>query len=96
MLERLMKRFNRDETKVDGIVLTDSHGERSVSAIALRNELRECQCTVEVESNINNALEVASKLVSDKDTPIVVLGSFDVVSRARTALNISVLECNDP
>lgn len=87
MLESLMKRHNGNAAKVISIVITDSQGERALSANAVRRELSEVDCAVQVESEIADALVVASNQVTQKDVPIVVLGSFDVVSRTRNALN---------
>ena len=96
MLESLTKRLNRAASKVVDIVVTDSHGERALSAAAVRRAMGELDCPVQFESKITDALVVASNLVADDDTPIVVIGSFDVVSRARKALHTWAIGKNDP
>ncbi|MCY4129084.1 MAG: Mur ligase family protein [Gammaproteobacteria bacterium] len=92
MLESIVNPGVRDAAKVIGIVLTDSHGERALSATAVQRIVKERHCPVHVESKLDSALRIASKLATDQDVPIVILGSFDVVARARRALNISTTE----
>lgn len=96
MLKSLMERADSNAAKVVGIVITDSHGERALSAASIRRELRVRDCPVQVELNIDDALDAASSLADNLYTPIVVLGSFDVVSRARRSLNFSDMKNNDP
>ncbi|MCY4096359.1 MAG: Mur ligase family protein [Gammaproteobacteria bacterium] len=85
MFTSLTEPMNCVATKVIGMVITDSHGTRGLSAAAARRELKRFHRGIQVESDLDLALSVAASL-SDPQVPIVVLGSFDVVSRARRAL----------
>ena len=96
MLKSLMEHVDPNEAEVVGIVITDSHGQRALSAASVRRQMTTCDCPIQVEMNVDDALIAASNLVTDKDVPIVVLGSFDVVSRARSSLNFPVMKNNDP
>ncbi len=87
MLESLVEPSEWGATTVLGVVLTDSYGMRGLNAVDLTAKATGLDCMLHIESNLNDALSVGAKLAPE-DTPVVVLGSFDVVSRARCALNM--------
>ncbi len=87
MLESLLEPNEWGAAEVLDVVLTDSYGVRGLDADDLVAKATGLDCRLQIESNLNDALTVAANL-APLDTPVVVLGSFDVVSRARCALNM--------
>lgn len=91
MLEALLASLDCSAVEVAMAVITDSHGTRGLSANSIAEKIERLDHRFQVESNLNDALMIAAKM-STQDTPIVVLGSFDVVSRARSVLNSCITE----
>lgn len=87
MLKSLVETDKDDSVEVTDVVLTDSYGVRSITATSLADRSLILDREFNIQSNLNDALATAVSL-STQDAPIVVLGSFDVVSRARSALNV--------
>ena len=73
------------DTRLIKLVLTDSQGLRSLKASKIARVAPKVGINYSVESNLADALSVAQHC-ADANSPIVVLGSFDVVSRAREYL----------
>ncbi len=91
MLENLVAPLDCNGAKVVEIVITDSHGSRALRATTVHDEIPQPTCPIQFVPQLENALKIASKLAT-RDIPIVVLGSFDVVSRSRKVLNMRVTE----
>ena len=91
MLDTLMASLDVSAVEVVGVVITDSHGARGLKANSISDKLEPMDCMIQFESNLSDALETAAK-TSTQDTPVVVLGSFDLVSRARSVLNMCVTD----
>ncbi|MCY3857923.1 MAG: Mur ligase family protein [Gammaproteobacteria bacterium] len=87
MFASLTEPLDCDATNAIGIVITDSQGARGMSAVTARRKLENVLNRVQVEPDLEKALSVAASL-SDPEVPVVVLGSFDIVSRARRALTM--------
>ena len=91
MLENLVAPLECSGAKVLEIVFTDSHGSRALRATTVHDEIPQLECPAQFVPQLESALKIASKLAT-RDVPIVVLGSFDVVSRSRKVLNLHVTE----
>lgn len=91
MLAALLDPQDGVGTNVVGVVITDSHGARALSASRAHEYVQRNRCVVRVEAALTNALSAAESL-SSPEIPIVVLGSFDIVARAREALAMDEIE----
>lgn len=87
MLDSIEESVDEKVVEVVDVVLTDSQGVRGLKATAIADEAPERNRSPYIEPELDNALSTAVHL-SRRDTPIVVLGSFDLVSRVRSTLNI--------
>ena len=91
MIDKLLDPVDGEAAQVVAIVMTDSHGVRAMSASTALDKLKHHRCEVQVESELDDALACAMNLTKN-NLPIVVLGSFDIVSRARRTLNMCEME----
>lgn len=87
MLDSLLNPLDNEAAHVVEVVITDSHGARAMTATTASENCDYHNRGIEIKSQLDDALSRAVR-VSAPNVPIVVLGSFDIVSRARRTLNM--------
>lgn len=91
MLTKLFESQQPNAATIRSLITTDTHGARASSARDVANTAAFFTTRCHAEPAMDSALRHAAKQ-TNVETPIVVFGSVDVVSRARRALNMPVLE----
>ena len=85
MLENLIALPSDRKRTVHTLILTDSMGRRPMSANDAVAQAGEFDVPIYVESDFDDAISRATE-IANADTPILVLGSFDIVARTREYL----------
>ena len=92
MLNEITNTGGNESIKPHTVVLTDSIGERSLAAQEIVDDMSISHVHVEIRPRLESALNAAQSWARSC-MPIVVLGSFDIVSRVREQLGLVAKDC---